>query len=161
VQTLQETHHSDAKRILSLDGGGLRVFFTLEVLERVEGLVRERLGRPEAVLADHFDLIAGTSTGAILGAFLAWGLSISQIKARYQAMAVKVFRPYRNPLQWVRNRYDAAALSDLLRDFFVEQSPQGPRVKPRWVPRCCGPFFWPCCAMLPPVLLGRCVAIRP
>ena len=127
MQTLQETHHSDAKRILSLDGGGLRVFFTLEVLERVEGLVRERLGRPEAVLADHFDLIAGTSTGAILGAFLAWGLSISQIKARYQAMAVKVFRPYRNPLQWVRNRYDAAALSDLLRDFFVEQSPQGPR----------------------------------
>jgi uncharacterized protein len=72
-------------------------------------------------------LIAGTSTGAILGAFLAWGLSISQIKARYESLALKVFRPYRNPIQWVRNRYDAAALSDLLRDFFVEEGPEGPR----------------------------------
>jgi uncharacterized protein len=127
VQTSQEPQQGETKRILSLDGGGLRVFFTLEVLESVEALVRQRLGRPDAVLADHFDLIAGTSTGAILGAFLAWGLSISQIKARYQGMAVKVFRPYRNPLQWVRNRYDAAGLSDSLRDFFVEQGPQGPR----------------------------------
>ncbi|HEY0793383.1 MAG TPA: patatin-like phospholipase family protein [Chthoniobacterales bacterium] len=123
METLQETLQTETKRILALDGGGLRVFFTLEVLDRVEALLRRRLGRPEAVLADHFDLIAGTSTGAILGAFLAWGLSIAQIKTLYQGMAVKVFRPYRNPLQWLRNRYAAETLSKVLRDFFVEEGP--------------------------------------
>lgn len=128
VQTLQQTHHGETKRILSLDGGGIRVFFTLEVLERVEALVRERLGNREAVLADHFDLIAGTSTGAILGALLAWGLSIEQVKALYRELASKVFRPHRNPVRrWWRNRYDADPLSRLLREFFVEEGPEGPR----------------------------------
>jgi uncharacterized protein len=127
VQTLQEIDHDETKRILSLDGGGLRVFFTLEVLERVEALVQRRLGSEHAVLADFFDLIAGSSTGAILGAFLAWGLSIAQIKTLYQGLAVKAFRPHRNPLQWLHNRYAADALSDLLRDFFVEESPEGRR----------------------------------
>jgi len=127
VQTLLEVDQSETKRILSLDGGGLRAFFTLEVLERVEALVRRRLGREDAVLADHFHLIAGTSTGAILGAFLAWGLSIAKIKTLYEAMAVKVFRPYRNPLQWLRNRYAADTLSHSLREFFVEEGPQGSR----------------------------------
>ncbi|MBV9644924.1 MAG: patatin-like phospholipase family protein [Verrucomicrobia bacterium] len=125
MHTPKKIDHEEKKRILSLDGGGLRVFFTLEVLERVEALVRRRLSRENAVLADHFDLIAGTSTGAILGAFLAWGLSIAQIKALYEGMAVKVFRPYRNPLQWLRNRYAADTLSHSLRDFFVEESPEG------------------------------------
>jgi patatin-like phospholipase/acyl hydrolase len=127
MQTLQEVEHGEIKRILSLDGGGLRVFFTLEVLDRVEALVRRRLGREDAVLADYFDLVAGTSTGAILGAFLTWGLSIARIKTLYQGMAVKVFRPYRNPLQWLRNRYAADALSNLLRNFFVEESADGRR----------------------------------
>ena len=129
VQTLQKVDHGQPKRILSLDGGGLRVFFTLEVLERVEQLVRQRLGRDEAVLADHFDLIAGTSTGAILGALLAWGKSIAWVKSLYKEVAVKVFRPYRNPLQWWRHRYNANALSDMLRDFFVEDGPQGRQVR--------------------------------
>src|ERR1700730_10849697 len=111
MQTFQGIVHCEIKRILSLDGGGLRVFFSLEVLEKIEAMVRQRLGRPDAVLADHFDLIAGTSTGAILGAFLAWGLSIAEIKILYRKMAIKVFRPYRNPLQWLLNRYDSGPLS--------------------------------------------------
>ncbi|MBV9489067.1 MAG: patatin-like phospholipase family protein [Verrucomicrobia bacterium] len=127
MQELQEADHDQPRRILSLDGGGLRVFFTLEVLERVEQLVRRRLGRDEAVLAEYFDLIAGTSTGAILGALLAWGKSIAWIKNLYAEMAVSVFRPYRNPLQWWRHRYDANALSNVLRNFFVEEGPHGRR----------------------------------
>lgn len=128
MQTLQTTVPCEIKRILSLDGGGLRVFFSLEVLEKVEAMVRQRLGRPDAVLADHFDLIAGTSTGAILGAFLAWGLSIAEIKILYRKMAIKVFRPYRNPLQWLLNRYDSGPLSKSLRDFFVEEDAKGKRL---------------------------------
>src|SRR6185437_17066456 len=52
------------KRILALDGGGIRGILTLEFLKAVESLVRQRLGE-DALLCDYFDLIGGTSTGSI------------------------------------------------------------------------------------------------
>ena len=109
------------KRLLALEGGGLRVFFTVQVLERVEQHVRARLGRPDAVLADYFDLIAGTSTGAILGAFLSWGLSVAEIKKLYAVAAASMFTKNSSPLRWVTHRYAADALSKFLRDYFVEE----------------------------------------
>ena len=42
------------KRILSLDGGGIRGAFSLEVLLRIETLLREHFKNPQLVLADHF-----------------------------------------------------------------------------------------------------------
>jgi len=51
------------KRILSLDGGGIRGFLTLQYLEAIEALLRQRTGRADLVLSDYFDLIGGTSTG--------------------------------------------------------------------------------------------------
>ena len=48
-------------RILSLDGGGAKGFYTLGVLKEVEALV----GVP---LCEKFDLVYGTSTGAIIAA---------------------------------------------------------------------------------------------
>ncbi len=114
-------NRSASRRILSLDGGGLRAFFTLEVLARIENLVRQRLGQPDAVLADYFDLIAGTSTGAIIGAFLAWGLSVATIQEHYHQAARLMFQRYRNPLQWLlRARYDEDPLTHYLREFFLE-----------------------------------------
>jgi hypothetical protein len=127
MEDSSEVSRSIPKRILSLDGGGLRAFFTLEVLERIEALVRQRLGRQDAVLADYFDLIAGTSTGAIIGAFLSWGRSVSEIKGDYQQLAATVFRPYQNPLRWLVNRYDAAVLSKILRSSFLERDQDPPR----------------------------------
>lgn len=47
-----------AYRILSIDGGGFRGLFTARLLERLEWEVPGFLER--------FDLVAGTSTGAIL-----------------------------------------------------------------------------------------------
>ena len=112
---------SATRRILALDGGGLRAFFTLEVLARVEKFVRERLGRPDAVLADHFHLFAGTSTGAIVGALLAWGLPVDEVRAIYRETARGMFRRDRNPLAWVlRARYREDPLAAALRRFFVE-----------------------------------------
>ena len=54
------------KRILALDGGGIRGILTVQFLKRIEKLVRDRTGDNSAVLADYFDLIGGTSTGAII-----------------------------------------------------------------------------------------------
>src|SRR5580658_1692916 len=58
------------KRILALDGGGVRGIISLAYLERLETILRDRFG-PDTVLADYFDLIGGASTGAIIATGLA------------------------------------------------------------------------------------------
>jgi uncharacterized protein len=58
------------KRVLALDGGGIRGILSLGFLARMEALLRGRHGRPGLVLADYFDLIGGTSTGSIIAAGL-------------------------------------------------------------------------------------------
>jgi predicted acylesterase/phospholipase RssA len=65
-------------KILSLDGGGAKGFYTLGVLKEIEAMM---LGRP---LCEHFDLIFGTSTGAIIAALLALGHRVDQIHSLYQ-----------------------------------------------------------------------------
>lgn len=64
-------------RILSLDGGGAKGFYTIGVLKEIEAVV----GGP---LCQHFDLIFGTSTGAIIAALLALGRSIDEIHTLYK-----------------------------------------------------------------------------
>ena len=60
------------KRILSLDGGGIRGVITLQFLEKIETILRKRHGdNPDFRLCHYFDLIGGTSTGAIIAAGLA------------------------------------------------------------------------------------------
>ena len=107
------------RRILSLDGGGIRGAFALKVLARVEALFRGHLDRHDLVLADEFDLIAGTGTGAILAALLSWGLSVGQIEqllaAESKRMAVKPSWSEK----W-RNRYVAKFVTESLRRFFSE-----------------------------------------
>src|ERR1700722_8302742 len=125
MQLASEDKNHETKRILALDGGGLRGFFTLEVLARVEALLRQRLDRPTAVLADHFDLIAGTSIGAIFGALLSWGHSVADVQELFHKLAARVFQPYRNPLMWLVNRYNAKILSDSLKEIFVEKGADG------------------------------------
>jgi patatin-like phospholipase/acyl hydrolase len=65
-------------RILSLDGGGAKGFYTLGVLKQVEALLG---GGP---LCDHFDLIFGTSTGAIIASLLALGRSVDDVYKLYE-----------------------------------------------------------------------------
>lgn len=57
-------------RILSIDGGGIRGIIPGMVLTRLERILQERTGNPETRIADHFDLLAGTSTGGILTCML-------------------------------------------------------------------------------------------
>lgn len=75
------------KRILSLDGGGLRGILTLGILERIEALLRERHGGdPDFRLCHYFDLMAGTSTGSIIAAALAQGWSVTRLRDQYLAL---------------------------------------------------------------------------
>ena len=52
------------KRILWLDGGGIRGILTLEYLSVIESMLKERSSRDDFFLCDYFDLIGGTSTGS-------------------------------------------------------------------------------------------------
>src|SRR5690242_3094920 len=79
------------KRILSLDGGGVRGAISIAFLERLEDLVAEIEGRPTR-LGDWFDLIGGTSTGAIIASALALGYSARDIHKFYHELAGRVFR---------------------------------------------------------------------
>lgn len=64
-------------RILSLDGGGAKGFYTLGVLKEIEGM----LGCP---LCNRFNLIFGTSTGAIIATLVALGYSVDEIHDLYK-----------------------------------------------------------------------------
>ena len=68
------------KRILSLDGGGVRGLITLGLLKRVEEILAARSSDPAAFrLCDYFDLIGGASTGALISTMLAMGLRVDRI----------------------------------------------------------------------------------
>jgi patatin-like phospholipase/acyl hydrolase len=71
-------------RILSLDGGGIKGAFTAAVLAEWE----KRTGR---VIVDHFDLIAGTSTGGIIALGLGLGLPAGEILEFYEKQGPKIF----------------------------------------------------------------------
>ncbi len=60
------------KRILSIDGGGVRGVVALAFVARFEALLAEKAGRAIR-LCDYFDFIGGTSTGAIVATGLALG----------------------------------------------------------------------------------------
>lgn len=64
-------------RVLCLDGGGAKGFYTLGILREIEAM----LGCP---LHERFDLIFGTSTGSIITSMLALGKSVPEIIALYQ-----------------------------------------------------------------------------
>jgi hypothetical protein len=111
------------KRILSLDGGGIRGVFSLEVLLAMQTLLREHYGKPDLVLADHFDFFSGTSTGAIIATCLCWGMSVERILDLYVDYGRTMFQPvawYRPFRKMLVSRYEAKPLSDLLQRVFSE-----------------------------------------
>ncbi len=109
----------EPRRILSLDGGGILAVFSIEILARIEAELRAHHGRPNLVLADHFHLIAGTSTGAIIAALLSWGYPVARIRDLYATGAAKMFR--KTPLwQFYLAKYRRTELAAVLKEIFVE-----------------------------------------
>ncbi len=80
------------KKILALDGGGIRGMMTVEVLAEIETLLRRKLARgDDFVLADYFDFVAGTSTGAIIAACVSIGMKVSDIRTFYISSGEEMF----------------------------------------------------------------------
>jgi patatin-like phospholipase/acyl hydrolase len=71
------------RKLLALDGGGIRGVITLQILQRIEAILRAQTGNSQLVLADYFDYIAGTSIGAVVAACLALGKSVDDLRNFY------------------------------------------------------------------------------
>lgn len=115
-------------RVLSIDGGGMRGYYSAAYLHRLSVLAAERYGHSDFDVSEKFQLIVGTSTGAIVGAGLLTGLPLQQIMSFYQAYGERIF-PERLPSKLIGflghrrkklNRLGAAALRDGLSEAFGE-----------------------------------------
>jgi patatin-like phospholipase/acyl hydrolase len=77
TETKEEPSSAGVLRVLTLDGGGAKGFYTLGVLKEIEAMV----GCP---LHLKFDLVFGTSTGAIIASLIALGHSVDSILELYR-----------------------------------------------------------------------------
>ncbi|WP_207816400.1 CBASS cGAMP-activated phospholipase [Pseudomonas sp. 50_B] len=102
-------------RILALDGGGLRGTFTAAVLAKWDDMLKAGGGND---LISHFDLVAGTSTGAILAIGLAMGLKPREILEFYEKKGPQIFPKDRKLRHWLKSKHDSATLRDLLTEVY-------------------------------------------
>ena len=117
------------KRILALDGGGTLGIIALAFLARLEALLRARYGGDPAFRLGHwFDLIGGTSTGAIIAAGLATGMSVAELTRMYLELGPIAFRRRRWRPVGLVPRYDSAPLHRLLVRQFGERTLDDPAI---------------------------------
>ncbi|MEL6866834.1 MAG: patatin-like phospholipase family protein [Bacteroidota bacterium] len=106
------------KRILALDGGGIRGAITLGFLERIEDLLRKRHNNPDLRLCDYFDLMGGTSTGAIIASGLAIGMSAKEIKELYLELGSQIFGSKTSLFKRLNAKFKIEALEEELTKIF-------------------------------------------
>lgn len=106
-------------RILALDGGGLRGTFTAAVLAKWDDMLKAGGGND---LISHFDLVAGTSTGAILAIGLALGLKPREILDFYQKKGPLIFPKDRKLRHWLKSKHDSATLRGLLTEVYGKKT---------------------------------------
>lgn len=123
-------------RILSIDGGGIRGVYPAHILRNIEDRLRINL-------YDNFDMIAGTSTGAIIAAGVASKIPTANIVKMYKEHGSKIFQkqrlmiPGEHLIKMLRpmfnSLYDVRYLENLLTDVF-KNSRLGDIEKPLLLP---------------------------
>jgi uncharacterized protein len=114
---------SGQKKILALDGGGIRGMITVEILSAIEDVLRAAQPedkRDSFVLADYFDFVAGTSTGAILAACISLGMPVNKIREFYKSNGKDMFdKVWFGERLW-KNKYTDESLAKKLKQEFGE-----------------------------------------
>lgn len=111
-------------RVLSLDAGGVRGLISLAWLKELEK-------RVDVPLCEYFDIVVGSSTGAIIASFIGLGLSVDIIIEKYIEQCQTVFprglkrfsnRFFRTFTQGLSApMYDDRILGKVLHEMFKEQ----------------------------------------
>jgi patatin-like phospholipase/acyl hydrolase len=99
------------KRLLAIDGGGIRGVRALGILERIESVLKTQSGRNDFRLSDYFDYIAGTSTGGIIAAGLSVGKSVDEILKFYQQAGAQMFVKA-NLMRRLRYKFESEPLAE-------------------------------------------------
>jgi uncharacterized protein len=117
------------KRILALDGGGIRGALSLGYLQQMEDILRTQHGNdPKFRLCHYFDLIGGTSTGSIIAACLALGKTVAEIKELYMSLGGEIFKKqysWWNVFKRIKAEYDSGPLEDQLQKVFGTETTLG------------------------------------
>ncbi len=106
------------RRMLALDGGGIRGILALQVLVEIEDRLKAHYKAGDGFrLSQFFDYVAGTSTGAILAAGLARGMTARELLTFYESFGKDVFakRPWYE--RW-KSLYGDGALQKKLKEVF-------------------------------------------
>lgn len=106
----------DRAQILALSGGGYRGLFTARVLELIEARFGGRI-------KERFQLIAGTSAGALIAAAVAQGIPAADIRQAFELHGAQIFpRGRLTPVkQLFRSPYGQEGLSAVLDHLFEGQ----------------------------------------
>lgn len=109
-----------SRAILCLDGGGIRGILTIQLLKKME----EIAGIP---CYELFDMVAGTSTGAIIASLIATGHAAADIEKMYEELVTKVFEKkflrgrFLNPPAFTKNNY-RSILKEMMGDLTLEKA---------------------------------------
>jgi patatin-like phospholipase/acyl hydrolase len=124
VATHKKEKGKDAPRkLLALDGGGIRGIMTLEVLAEIQARLQEALGRTDKfVLADYFDYIAGTSTGAIIATCLSLGMRVEAIREFYINSGPDMFDKSNLLRRYYSNKFQSEKLTRKLKGVIAERT---------------------------------------
>ena len=98
------------RRVLTIDGGGIKGVFPAAFLAEIE----DRIGEP---IYDYFDLIAGTSTGGILAIGLGLGLTAGELLQLYKEFGSRIFQSRMltsNLRRLLRAKYSLEPLRDIV-----------------------------------------------
>jgi hypothetical protein len=105
-------------RILALDGGGLRGTFTAAVLSKWDDMLKSG---GDNNLVGYFDLVAGTSTGAILAIGLGLGLTPLEILEFYRNEGPRIFPKDRKLRHWLKSKHESTTLREVLTKVFKDR----------------------------------------
>ena len=122
MSTLNKSALTGPRKLLALDGGGIRGTITLEILAKLESSLQEKLqAGPGFVLADYFDYVAGTSTGAIIATCLSLGMRVADVRQFYLESGPAMFDKA-SLLKRFRTKYNDTQLAQKLRAVIGQQT---------------------------------------
>ena len=93
--------------ILSIDGGGARGIYPAQILASIEQM-------NGSSIREHFDLIAGTSTGSIIAGAAAAGLPMATVADLFRQQAPRIFRKSRLGAFFFRSKYPTRHLQQVV-----------------------------------------------
>ena len=123
-QLQRQTPKTGPHKLLALDGGGIRGIISVEIVGKIEAELRAAASNPELVLANYFDYVAGTSTGAIIATLVAHSASARmRFGSSISKAAPKCFDP--PDLGTARTKFDDDNLTRMLKEISGEETTLG------------------------------------